>query len=358
MSQPFTIPKTQRAFVLPVVGGEIKLVDDHPVLPQSKLLPGQCLVKLTHTGVCHSDLGIKKSVFPNKPKPDLVGGHEGVGTVVAIGDHTTNRKVSVGDRVGIKYLGSACSTCELCLKGREGYCLEFKAHGNDYDGTFCEYAVAYIAYVTPIPEALESSAAAAIMCAGVTVYSALKQSDTHIGDWIVISGAGGGLGHLAIQYAVAMGLRVVAIDAGVAKRDLCLELGAEKWIDFLGSTNLVADVIRATEGGAHAALVAAGGSSAYETAVAYLRRTGTLLAVGLPPGAMISAPVLLVAARGLTIRGSFIGNRQETIEAVNIAAAGKVKCTYSIRGLSELNEVYEEMEKGQIAGRVVLDIYK
>ncbi|KAH8105663.1 mannitol-1-phosphate dehydrogenase [Phellopilus nigrolimitatus] len=356
MSEAFMIPKTQRAFVLPVVGGEIKLVNDHPVLSKSELLPGQCLVKLTHSGVCHSDLGIKKGAFPNKLKTDLVGGHEGVGTVVAIGDHTTNRKVSVGDRVGIKYLGSACSNCELCLKGLENYCLEFKSTGKEYDGTFCEYAVVYIDYVTPIPEVLESSAAAAIMCAGVTAYSALRQSDTHIGDWIVISGAGGGLGHLAIQYAVAMGLRVVAIDAGVAKRDL--ELGAEKWIDFLESTNLIADVIRATEGGAHAALVAAGGSSAYETAAAYLRRTGTLLAVGLPPGAMISVPVHLVVVRGLTIRGNFIGTRQQTIEAVNIAATSKVKCIYSIRGLSELNEVYEEMEKGQIAERVVLDIYK
>ncbi|KAH8116728.1 mannitol-1-phosphate dehydrogenase [Phellopilus nigrolimitatus] len=351
MSQPFTIPKTQRAFVLPVVGGEIKLVNDHPVLSQSELLPGQCLLKLTHSGVCHSDLGIKKGDFPFIPKADLVGGHEGVGTVVAIGDHTTNRR-------SVSFLGSACSNCELCLKGLEGHCKEFKSNGIDFDGTFCEYAVAYIDYVTPIPEGIESSAAAAIMCAGVTVYSALRQSDTHIGDWVVISGAGGGLGHLAIQYAVAMGLRVVAVDAGAAKRDLCLELGAEKWIDFLESTNLVADVIRATEGGAHAALVAAGGSSAYETAVAYLRSAGTLLAVGLPPGAMISAAVLLVALRGLTIRGSFIGNRQQTIEAVNIAAAGKVKCIYSIRGLSELNEVYEEMGKGQIAGRVVLDIYK
>ncbi|THH03682.1 hypothetical protein EW145_g6090 [Phellinidium pouzarii] len=352
------IPLVQRAFVQPVAGGEANLVHDHPVARPSSLQPGQSLVKLSHAGVCHTDLGIKRNQFPNTPKPYLVGGHEGVGIVVAIGDHTVSNKIKVGQRVGIKYLARACLSCEMCLKGLEGHCAEYKTTGYDFDGTFCEYTVAYVDMVTSIPDELESGDAAVIMCAGVTVYSALLQSNTHIGDWIVILGAGGGLGHLAVQYAVAMGLRVVAVDTGLVKRDFCLSLGSEAWLDFKESSNLVSDIREMTQGGAHAVLVVAGGEAAYTTAAMYLRETGTLLVVGLPPGAILSIPVLLVAARGLTIRGVFLGSRQQAVEAVNIAATGRVKCTYTIRGLSELNDVYAEMEKGRIIGRVVLDITK
>ncbi|EJC98054.1 mannitol-1-phosphate dehydrogenase [Fomitiporia mediterranea MF3/22] len=353
-----SIARTQRAFVLPVVGGPASLVIDHPVVQPDDLLPGRCLVRLTHSGVCHSDLGIKNKEFPNLPKANLVGGHEGVGTVVAIGAHTIGSKVKVGDRVGIKFLATACRNCELCLKGFEGHCPEFLGHGNDVDGTFCEYAVAYVDFVTPIPNEVDSSDAAAIMCAGFTVYSALRQSGLAIGEWLVILGAGGGLGHLAIQYAIAMGLCVIAIDTGSVRKDLCLSLGASAFFDFRTSTSLIADVIAATHGGAHGVLVTAGNSAAYNSACMYLRPTGTLLVVGLPPGAMLQVPVILVGGRGLNVKGVFIGNRKHAVEAIELAAAGKVKVKYTLRGLSELNTVYEEMSRGEIVGRVVLEIDK
>ncbi|PAV17267.1 mannitol-1-phosphate dehydrogenase MPDH1 [Pyrrhoderma noxium] len=252
---------------------------------------------------------------------DLIGGHEGIGTVVAIAANTpSNKLIKVGSRVGLKFLATACFNCDLCLKGFEGHCSKFESHGNSLDGTFCEYAVGYVDAVTPIPDEISDAEAAAIMCAGVTVYSALAQSGLHIGEWVVIPGAGGGLGHLALQYALAMGLRVVAIDTGASKRDLCLSLGASTFLDFQTSSNLVQDVQSITKGGAQAVLVAAGGS--------------------------------------LNIKGIFLGNRKHAIEAVQIAATGKVKVTHTIRGLSELNEVYDEMSKGQIVGRVVLDISK
>lgn len=114
-----TFPTTQRAYVLPVVNGPLKLVDDHPVPAPESLAPGECLVRLTHSGVCHSDLSIARDEFAGLQKPDLVGGHEGVGTVVAIGAHTQKAPVTIGARVGVKFLADVCKICELCVSGWE-----------------------------------------------------------------------------------------------------------------------------------------------------------------------------------------------------------------------------------------------
>ncbi|EJD05633.1 mannitol-1-phosphate dehydrogenase MPDH1 [Fomitiporia mediterranea MF3/22] len=356
----YAIPSVQRAFVLPRVGAPPKFVTDHPVVPPNELLPGQCLVNLSHSGVCHSDVAIKEGWFASRAqtKLDLVGGHEGIGTVVAIAEHTRNSPVKIGDRVGVMFLADTCQSCEYCLSGAECFCVQMKKAGNTFDGTFSEYTVAYVDHVTPIPDNLDSADAAPIMCAGFTVYSALRQCEAHVGNWVVISGAGGGLGHLGVQYAVSMGLRVVAIDTGEEKRKLVLELGAEKWIDFKETQDLVSEVVTTTGGGAHAAVITAGGNAVYNQAVEYLRPRGRLLAVGLPRDGMLSIPIILLAARGLTIRGVFIGNRQIAKEAVELAALGKVKCRYSLRGLSELEQVYSDLEDGNIVGRVVLDINK
>jgi len=353
------IPKAQRASFLAAAGKDLSFKTDHPVTQPSELKPGQCLVKLAYSGVCHSDLSIRHDHYAVQCKPELVGGHEGIGSVVAIGEGTTRTSVKVGDRVGITFMGESCLECEMCMKGHEAQCHAMKSSGYQIDGTFQEYAVAYVSHVVPIPDSLDSAAAAGLLCAGFTVYMALRDSETHVGDWVVISGAGGGLGHLAIQYAVAMGLRVVAIDTGEDKKDFCLKLGAEKWIDFKETKDIVQEVVDVTDGlGAHAAIVAAASSSAYETAALYLRRKGYLMVVGLPPHSLLSVPILLVAVKCLTIRGVFIGNRQDIREAIALAAAGKVSCFHTVRGLSELETVYDEMEKGKVVGRVVLDISK
>ncbi|KAL5512792.1 hypothetical protein ACEPAG_3058 [Sanghuangporus baumii] len=356
----YAIPSVQRAFVLSTLGAPLKLINDHPVVAPSDLLPGQCLVKLTHSGVCHSDVAIKEGWFAQetRPKPNLIGGHEGIGTVVAIGDHTLNSPVKVGDRVGITYLANACRNCEQCLDGDDSYCTQFQSSGAMVDGTFCEFTVASVDFVVPIPDALTDAEAAPIMCAGLTVYNALQQCDARVGNWVVIPGAGGGLGHLAIQYAATMGLRVLAIDSGEDKRKLVLELGAEKWIDYKESKDLVSDIITATEGGAHAAVITTGSIAVYNQAVGYLRNRSTLVVVGLPKDGVISIPLIILAAKGITVRGILIGNRQSAKEAVQLAAIGKVKCRYTLRGLSELEQIYEEMEENKVVGRIVLDISK
>lgn len=216
--------------------------------------------------------------------------------------------------------------------------------------------MSFVNYVSPIPEDIDGATATPLLCAGLTVYKALKQANVSIGQWIAISGAGGGLGHLAVQYAVAMGLRVLAIDTGDLKKKLCIGLGAEKWVDFRESKDLVKDVQAATDGlGPEAALIVAGEITPFNQAIMYLRRKGTLVCVGMPAGnALLNIPVALLVAKSMTIVGSAIGNRQDTLEAIRIAALGKVTCQYQVRKLEDINEIFEELEAGKVAGRIVI----
>ncbi|KAJ3935747.1 MAG: chaperonin 10-like protein [Lentinula lateritia] len=359
MSTEYIIPRTQIAAVIEEAGGELQIKKDHPVKRPEELAPGECLVKLQCSGACHSDLHAALGDWPVPPRLPLIGGHEGVGIVVAIGRNTVDSPVKLGDRVGIKWIANSCLNCEQCRKGREQNCAKALYSGYAIDGTFQEYVVSYVNYVTPIPEGFPSDAAASVLCAGVTVYRAIKHSQTNPGDWIVIPGAGGGLGHLAVQYARVRGLRVIAIDTGVEKKNLCLKLGAEKWIDFKESKDTVKQVLDATDGlGAHSALVAASSSQGYEQAVEYLRPGGVLMCNGLPGSATLSASIFFTVFKSITICGSYVGNRQDAIEAIDIAARGLVNVHFVNRPLADLKDVYDGMMNGTIAGRVVLDMAK
>ncbi|KAH0583422.1 hypothetical protein H2248_009051 [Termitomyces sp. 'cryptogamus'] len=357
-STDLSIPKTAKAAILNGLGEKYIIRDDYPVKQASELLPGECLVKIEYSGICHSDLHVKQGDWKKKLIMPLIGGHEAVGRIVAIGKHSDAGTVKIGDRVGLKWLADVCMKCEMCRKGNEPCCPLSKAHGFTVHGTFAQYVVSWVNYVTPIPDNLDSAAAAPFLCAGVTVYNGLKQSRAKIGDWVAISGAGGGLGHLAVQYAVAMGLRVLAIDTGAAKKELCAKLGAEKWVDFQESTNLVTDVRAATNGhGPHVALIAVGDARPFNQALLYLRAAGTLVAIGMPGGnGLLNVPVTLLVGKSLTVLGSFVGNRQDAVEALQIAAQGKVKCQYQVRELKELNEIFDEMVSGRIAGRMLFKL--
>ncbi|KAJ7239674.1 chaperonin 10-like protein [Mycena rebaudengoi] len=356
MSPP-VIPQTARAALITEFGPEYTLRDDHPVVQPAQLASGECLIKIDYAGACHSDLHIKEGGWGavNFPR---VGGHEGIGHIVAIGEHTHDSPVKVGDRVGIKWTARACLRCELCRTGGEPCCKMAGplSHGYGVDGSFADYALSYVDYVTPIPDNLDNAAATPLLCAGLTIYKALKVTNPKIGNWVAIPGAGGGLGHLGIQYAVAMGLRVIAIDTGVAKRDLCMKLGAEKWVDFKTSTDLVKDVKEACGGeGPHAAVVAASNVGPLDQAVMYLRPMGTLVAVGLPSGTpVLTVPIGVLITKCLNIIGSANGTRQDAIEALEIAARGKIACHQVVKNLSEVNAVFAEMAAQNVAGRVVL----
>ncbi|GBE84475.1 Alcohol dehydrogenase 1 [Sparassis crispa] len=349
------IPTKGVAALTHELGIRTQLTTEYPVKQPSKLAPGECLVKLECTGVCHSDLHFMSGDWPFKPRFPSAGGHEGIGRVLAIGAQTPPGEVKIGDRVGIQYVSSSCLKCEMCRTGFPQHCPEEKVTGHQDDGTFTQYTVAFVDHVVPIPENIPSQGAAPILCAGVTVYKALKLGNTSVGNWIAIPGSGGGLGHLAIQYAVAMGLRVIAIDAGDEKRTLSLSLGAEKFVDFVQSANVVKDVIAAADGaGPHAAIVLTDSNRAYIQAAYYTRPQGTILCVGLPPEPLSGLSLTMFIGKGLKLVGSKTGNRQETIEALQLVSRGKVTCQYEERPFAELNSVLEQMKKGTLVGRVVL----
>jgi alcohol dehydrogenase, propanol-preferring len=312
--------------------------------------PGQALVEIVATGVCHTDLHAAEGDWPIKPTLPFTPGHEGAGIVVALGSGVTHLKE--GDRVGIAWLHSACGHCDYCLSGWETLCLEQQNSGYSVNGSFAEYAVAQADYLGRIPRNLSFVDAAPILCAGVTTYKGLKMTETRPGEWVVISGVGG-LGHVAIQYAKAMGLHVAAVDLGPEKMALARKLGAEITID--AKTQDPAKEIQKQIGGAHGVLVTAVSPIAFKQAVGMLRRGGTCVLNGLPPGEF-PVSIFDLVLNGYTIRGSIVGTRLDLEEALAFAGEGKVKATIEILPLESINEVFSRLKKGQINGRVVLGL--
>ncbi|KAL5640179.1 hypothetical protein ACGC1H_007450 [Rhizoctonia solani] len=226
-----TVPLTQKAAIVENFGDSVKIAE-RPVVQASDLKVGEVLVKILYSGVCHTDVHIAQGSLGNPPIKPFIGGHEGSGVIVAIGEGS-HTQLKVGQAVGISWTSKSCLACEACLRGNESMCPSVKCSGFSVEGTFQQYVVSHATHITPIPESLPLYAAAPILCAGISVYGALKQSNTAPGDIVVVTGAGGGLGHLAIQYAInAFNLRVIAVDTGDNKRELCLKLGAEVFIDF------------------------------------------------------------------------------------------------------------------------------
>ncbi|KAG2819069.1 Alcohol dehydrogenase 2 [Phytophthora cactorum] len=350
----YDIPKTQTAVVFEKNNDPLQVRKDWPVTQPEDLKPGEVLVRLAYSGVCHTDLHVWLGDWPLDNKLPLVGGHEGAGYVAAIADHT-NTRLKIGDPVGVKWLANSCLGCEDCRKGHESTCVDADLHGFTVDGSFQQWCVSFSEHVTPIPTDLPMHAAAPILCAGVTVYKALKEIEGSCGDFVVIPGAGGGLGHLACQYARAMGYRVIAIDSGDDKRKLVASYGIKDFIDFKEG-NVKEKVFEATEGrGAHATVVVASGGEAYKDALSFLRPHGAVVLVGLPKDTYITAEVFGSVLNAHRIIGSYVGNRQDSIEALKLAAAGDVSTTYKVEKLENLPDVFERMADGKLAGRIVLD---
>ncbi|SDS61664.1 alcohol dehydrogenase, propanol-preferring [Paraoerskovia marina] len=314
--------------------------------------PNEALVKVDYTGVCHTDLHAAHGDWPAKPQPAFIPGHEGVGTVVAVGDQVT--RVSVGDVVGNAWLWSACGECEYCETGWETLCLKQENGGYSVDGSFGQYMLVDARYCPIVPDGVDISAVGPILCAGVTVYKGLKMTDTKPGDWVLVSGIGG-LGHIAVQYAVAMGRRVAAVDVDDAKLELARKHGAEVTVNAATSDDAAAEIQAQTGGGVHGALVTAVNSHAFPQAVGALRRGGTVSLVGLPPE-QFPLDIFTTVLSGLTVRGSIVGSRKDMAEAIDFFARGKVSPTYTVRPLDDINEIFGEMEKGAIDGRVVMDM--
>jgi propanol-preferring alcohol dehydrogenase len=312
--------------------------------------PGQILVKTEACGVCHTDLHAARGDWPLKPTPPFVPGHEAIGRVAAVGQGVTI--VKEGDRVGVPWLYSACGHCEHCLTAWETVCAKAEFGGYTRNGGFAEYVIADPNYVAHIPAGLAPKQAAPLICAGITTYKGIKETDTKAGDWIVISGAGG-LGHLAIQYAKVMGLQVCAVDIDDGKLALATKLGAD-FVVNAKHPGAVDAVTKGTDGGAHGVLITAPSLSAFKQGVGMTRKRGTCVLVGLPPGDF-PVPLFDVVANCITIRGSFVGNREDMAETLAFAADGKVKADIELQPLSAINTIFERLEQGKVDGRIVLD---
>ncbi|RLN53537.1 hypothetical protein BBP00_00009275 [Phytophthora kernoviae] len=316
----YNIPKTQTAIVYEVCGAPLHVRKDWPVVQPSELEPGQVLVRMAYSGVCHSDILLWDGTanLPGRKLP-IVGGHEDTGYVAAIGEYT-HTSLKIGDPVGIKFVESCCLGCEDCRKGNESICESITHHGSGVDGTFQQWCVSYADHVTPIPKGCDLAAATPILCAGWMVYAALKSFGGSCGEYVSIPGAGGGLGHLACQYAVTVDFRVIAIDTGDEKRKLIESYGIKDFVDF--KSDNVVEKVKALSGGRD--------------------------------GAPTPLPVGVAAAFMYRIFGRNTGNRQDAVEAINLAANGAVKSNYTINQLQNLPEVFKGMGAGEHVGRNVL----
>jgi propanol-preferring alcohol dehydrogenase len=325
-----------------------------PLIVQQVDIPtpgvGQILVKTEACGVCHTDLHAAHGDWPAKPALPFIPGHEGIGRVVALGQGVT--AVKEGDRVGVPWLYSACGHCEYCLSAWETVCAQAQFGGYTKNGGFAEYIVADPNYVAHVPAGLSAIEAAPLICAGITSYKGLKETGARPGQWVVVSGIGG-LGHLAVQYGQAMGLHVCAVDIDDGKLAHAKRLGADATVNArLGDP--VEAVRKATGGGAHGVLITAPSLAAFKQGVGMTRKRGTCVLVGLPPGEF-PTPLFDVVANCITIRGSFVGNRQDMAEALGFAAEGKVKADIELQPLSAINTVFERLLRGDVPSRVVLD---
>jgi alcohol dehydrogenase, propanol-preferring len=311
---------------------------------------GEVLIRIEASGVCHTDIHAADGDWPVKPKLPLIPGHEGCGVVVKTGPATRGAKE--GDRVGVPWLYSACGHCEHCVAGWETLCLNQQNCGYSVNGGFAQYVVANAAYAAHIPNGLSFPDAAPVLCAGVTTYKGLKVTGVRPGEWVVIS-AIGGLGHMAVQYAKAMGLQVIAVDVSDEKLALAHELGAEITINCDKEDPDV--TVQRQVGGAHGVLVTAPSTAAFRQALGMLRRGGTVALNGLPPGDF-PLPIFDVVLNGLTVRGSIVGTRNDLNEALAFAADGKVKARYHMEPLENVNGIFDKLKKGHILGRVVMSV--
>ncbi len=340
--------KTMKAAVVREFGKPLTI--DEVAVPQPAA--GQILVKIAATGVCHTDLHAAEGDWPIKPNPPFIPGHEGVGYVAAVGAGV--RHVKEGDRVGVPWLYSACGHCKHCLGGWETLCHEQQNTGYSVNGSFAEYVIADPDYVGHLPDNISFVDIAPILCAGVTVYKGLKVTDTKPGDWVVISGIGG-LGHLAVQYAKAMGLNVVAVDIDDAKLDLARSLGASLTVNALKADPIA--FVQKEIGGAQGVLVTAVSPKAFEQSLGMVGRGGTVSLNGLPPGDF-PLSIFDTVLNGVTVRGSIVGTRLDLQEALSFAGEGKVKATVATDSLENINDIFARMHHGDIQGRIVIDFEK
>ena len=347
--------------------------------------PGQVLIRVLCCGLCHTDVHVVSGEFLEQPRFPLIPGHEIVGIIEELGfSDDSETDVKLGDRVGVPWLHWTCGQCEWCWTGRENLCPRQLNTGFNVNGGMAQFVLAYSRFVVPIPESMPSVVAAPLLCAGLTTFNALKATGAQAGQWVGIVGVGG-LGHLGIPLSVmlclhrahydarsakAMGLNVVGVDIDHDKLQLALEMGADATVNAKDE-KAVTLIQEGTPDhlGLHAVVVTAVSPASIGQAMQTLRRGGVCVLVGLRKfwvefllDSMFIAPgdfpmnVCDTVVKGLTVRGSYVGTRQDLVECLNLAAKFKIQPHVEPTGLFGVNEAIERMKNGEIRGRVVVCI--
>jgi propanol-preferring alcohol dehydrogenase len=328
------------AAVLTAPRGEVRVIVERLAEPG----PGEALVRMEACGLCHSDVFV--AALEKLPLVPLTLGHEGIGRVESVGPGVTN--AIAGDRVGVTFLASTCGECELCRSGRERYCARQLNSGYTAHGALANLAVVRAQYQARIPDSLDAAEAAPICCAGWTAYGAVREAGVGAGQLLGVFGMGG-LGHLAQQYAALQGVRVAAVDVSEEKLRMALESGAEIAV----AAKDAGRTLQKECGGVDAAIVLTPAPAAIEQAFRSVKRTGSVVLVGLA-GARFELPIIDTVLKGIQVRGSFLGKRQDLDEALQLAAAGKVKPHVETYPLEQTPVLLGRLQRGEVVGRAVI----
>ena len=323
-------------------GGDWELVERD--IPEPG--PGQVRVKVEACGICHSDALVKDGVWPGLHYP-RVPGHEIAGRVDAVGANVTSW--AVGQRVGVGWHGGHCFVCEQCRRGDFAMCVNRKITAIDFDGGYAEYLIAPAAVVAAIPDDLPAEEAGPFMCAGVTVFNALRNSGARAGEVVAVHGIGG-LGHLGIQYARQMGFETVAINRGNDKEPLARQLGAHHYIDAT-AMDVVAELQKL--GGANVILATAPNAQAISGLVDGLAPSGKLL-VPAAPLEPLSINVFSLITKRSSVAGWYSGTARDSQDTLEFSALSGVHPMIEKYPLDQVAEGYEQMHSGRVRFRVVL----
>ena len=323
-------------------GGDFELVDRH--IPEPG--PDQVRVRVEACGICHSDAFVKEGGFPGLDYP-RVPGHEVAGVIDAVGDDVDHWQA--GQRVGVGWHGGHCFACDSCRRGDFVTCANQQICGISYDGGYAEYMLAPAEALVAIPDELTSVAAAPLLCAGVTTYNALRNSSAQPGDVVAVLGVGG-LGHLAVQYAYAMGFHTVALSRGTDKKELALDLGADTYIDTEAQD--AADALQAL-GGARVILATAPNPRLMSSVIDGLGVNGQLLVVGASPEPIEVSPFQLLMARR-SVAGHPSGAPQDSQDTLGFSALRDIETRIETYPLADVNEAYARMINNEARFRVVL----
>ncbi|KAF8492092.1 chaperonin 10-like protein [Hysterangium stoloniferum] len=353
MTNP-NIPKVMRGLQIVEHKAPYKLSQDIPVPRIEK--DNEILVKIIVAGYCHSDVMIQNNELGEALQPStglpMIPSHEGAGIVVAVGSKVTD--IKVGDRVGTMAYKNPCGECDNCHNNDFSSCAGLQLSGVTVDGSAAEFMVADANCVVPVPASLSFEMAAPLMCAGSTIYAGLKKANLEKGNTVAIIGIGA-LGHLGVQLAKCMGLRVVAVDVRQAPLDLVRRLKHAP--DFtIDATKGVEYALQEIGGeGVHASIIASDSNAAYDFGFGLTKNHGLLVAIGLPPNPiMVHYNDLII--RDLTIKSGKLGNPEVTKEMVGLVVTNGIEVKTRVYALENIELLLEDYQKDSRAGKFVLRI--